>query len=85
MRPACYVPSGGAVVETCTRTIHGRLLLRPGHDANEIILGVLGRALDFYQVDLYGLSVLGSHYHLLFGAESALKMARFECYLNGKV
>ena len=85
MRPACYVPSGGAVVETCTRTIQGRLLLRPGPDANEIILGVLGRALDFYQVDLYGLSVLGSHYHLLFGAESALKMARFECYLNGKV
>ena len=43
---------------------------------------VLGRALDFFQVDLYGLSILGSHYHLFFGAESALRMARFDCYLK---
>jgi len=82
-RQQCYVPEGGALVETCTRTIQGRLLLRPEEDANEILLGVLGRALDYYHVDLYGLAFLGSHYHLLIGAESALQMARFEGYLNG--
>ena len=48
-RPLCYVPRGGCLVETCTRTIHGRPLLRPGLEANERILGVLGRAAEYYQ------------------------------------
>ena len=46
-RPRCHIPEGGALVETCTRIIQGRLLLRPDVDFDEIFLGVLGRALDY--------------------------------------
>jgi len=49
-------------METCTRTIHGLPLLRPGHDANERILGVLGRAAEYYDVDIYGLGFSSTHY-----------------------
>ena len=41
-----YIPKGGALVETCTRTVQGRLLLRPGPEANELIVGAVGRALE---------------------------------------
>jgi len=50
-RPLCHVPRGGSLMETCTRTLHGLPLLRPGHDANERILGVLGRAAEYYGVN----------------------------------
>lgn len=85
MRPYCYVPQGGALIETCIRTVQGRLLLRPDAEANEIMLGVLGRALDSYHVDLFGFSFQGNHVHCLFGAESALQMARFQGYFNGNL
>ena len=72
-------------METCTRTIHGLPLLRPGHDANERILGALGRAAEYYEVDIYGLGFSSTHYHLLFGAEHGLQMARFQGHLNSNV
>ena len=42
-----YIPKGGALVETCTRTVQGRMLLRPGPKANDLILGVLGHVAGF--------------------------------------
>ena len=55
-RPLCYVYRGEdqdrAVVETCTRTIHGLPLLRPSPGANELIVGALGRAAEYYDVPL---------------------------------
>ena len=84
-RDRCYIPRGGALVETCTRTIQGRLLLRPDEDFVEIFFGVLGRALEYAQVELYGLSCLSNHVHLLYWAEHALQMAGFQWYFNGNL
>ncbi len=84
-RSKCYVPEGGALVETCTRTIQGRLLLRPDEDFDEILLGVLGRALDYAQVELCGFSFLSNHYHLLYWVGHALQMACFQWYFNGNL
>ncbi len=42
MRPLRYIPPG-SVVEVTSRTIQGRLLLRPSPEVNDIILGVIGR------------------------------------------
>ncbi len=72
-------------METCTRTIHGLPLLRPGHDANERILGVLGRAAEYYDVDVYGFGFCSTHGHLLYGAEHGLQMAGFQCHMNSNV
>lgn len=84
-RDRCYIPRGGALVETCTRTLQGRLLLRPDVDFVEIFFGVLGRALEYAQVELYGLSCLSNHVHLLYWAEHALQMAGFQWYFNGNL
>ena len=64
MRPLRYIPAG-SVVEVTTRTIQGRLLLRPSRQVNDIILGVFGRALALYDVKLMALAVLSNHMHAL--------------------
>jgi len=51
-----------SVVETCTRTVHGRALLRPDPDADELIVGALGRAAEYYGIELYCFAFLSSHY-----------------------
>ncbi|HSK77570.1 MAG TPA: hypothetical protein VLQ45_14055 [Thermoanaerobaculia bacterium] len=38
------VPEGGGLFEITCRTIHGRLLFRPGTELNDIFVGVLARA-----------------------------------------
>jgi hypothetical protein len=73
------------VVETCTRTIHGLPLLSPGPEANERILGALGRAAEYYEVDLYGFGFCSTHYHLLYGVEHGLQMSRFQGHLNSNL
>ncbi len=88
-RPLCYVHRGSSpadsVVETCTRTIHGRALLRPGPEANERIVGVLGRAAEYYGIEVYGFGFASSHYHLLIGTSHGLQMSRFQGHINSKV
>ena len=66
------IPKGGAVVETCSRTIHGRALLCPGFEANERILGCLGRAADYYKVQLFNFSFSSTHCHLQYWADHSL-------------
>ena len=72
-------------METCTRTLHGLPLLRPGTEANERILGVLGRAAEYYDIDIYGFGFCSTHSHLLYGAENGLTMARFQGHFNSNV
>jgi hypothetical protein len=80
-----YIPQGGALVETCTRTVQGRLLLRPGPEANDLILGCLGRAVDYAGITLCGFSFLSGHQHCLYWTENALCMARFQNHLNSNI
>ncbi len=84
-RPLSYVRPGGSPVETCTRAFHGLPLLRPGPDANERLGGCLGRAAEYYDVDIYGFGFASTHYHILYGAENALQMSRFQCHLNSNI
>ncbi len=72
-------------MESCSRTLHALPLLRPGHDSDEIFLGCLGRAAEYYDVDVYGFGCASSHVHLLYGAEHALQMAGLHCHINSNV
>ena len=45
-------PEGSGLVEVTTRTIHGRFLLTPCEELNDLILGALGRAQELYPVGL---------------------------------
>ena len=61
-RPLCYVRRGGSPIESCTRAIHGLPLLTPGHDSNELLGGCLGKAAEYYDVDIYGFGFASTHY-----------------------
>jgi hypothetical protein len=67
-RPLRHIKDN-AIVEVTSRTIQERLLLRPSKEANEIILGILGRALEKHPgIKLHGFVILSNHFHLLLTA-----------------
>lgn len=80
-----FIPPEGSVVEVTTRTLQGRLLLRPSPELNTIIMGVLGRAQRIYRVPIHDCIFMSNHYHLLLSVTSALQLARFMGYFNGNL
>jgi hypothetical protein len=74
------------VYEFSARTIQGRFLLRPGPEANELILGVLGRALDLFPaVRLHAIAFLSNHYHGLASSDDPELLSAFRGYLNSNL
>lgn len=73
------------VVEVTSRVQHGRFLLRPSHETNELILGVLGRAQRMYDVTLFAFVFMSNHLHILMRAKSARQMSRFMGFLKGNL
>jgi REP element-mobilizing transposase RayT len=53
------------------RTIQGRMLLRPTPETNEVVGGVLAKAVMLSGVELHGYVVLSNHVHLLVTARGA--------------
>ena len=65
-----YYP--GVVYEVTARCLQRRFLLRPGTEANAIIVGVFGRALELFpSVRLHGLGFQSNHYHALISADAS--------------
>lgn len=83
-RPLRYVEPG-QMVEVTTRTIQGRLLLRPSAELNAAILAVLGRALARHDVALHGFVVMSNHYHLLLTVWDGFALASFMRFVNRNV
>jgi len=80
-----FIPPGGALVEVTCRTQQRRFLLRPSRELNETVVGVLGRALDLYPVQLVAAVFLSNHYHLLLWVEDTWVLSRFMCHLDGNL
>ena len=72
-------------MEITIRTIQSRLLLRPSPELNEIVRGVLGRALSLYDVKLAAFSVMSNHIHLLVTPANGKELADFMGYVNGNL
>ena len=86
MRQLRHIPPGGALVEITTRTQHGRFLLRPSKKFNQIVVGVLARALkQAHGVQFCGAVCMSNHYHFLLHVSDAEQMARFANYFNGQL
>ena len=83
-RPLRYVPPNSLVEITC-RTLHGRFLLRPSRDLNEIVLGILARAARIYRLKLCAFVYLSNHCHLLLRPVDARQLARFMGFVNGNL
>lgn len=85
-RPIRHLPPGGGIVEITTRTIQGRVLLKPGDEANSRIGGVLGRALDQHpEVKLFGYWFLSNHYNLLAWFPDVETMRSFMTFVNSNL
>jgi hypothetical protein len=80
-----YIPDGGALVEVTCRTLHGRLLLRPSPELNDVAAGVLGRAQRLYPVDIMAFVLMSNHSHLLLWAEDVKRLAEFAGYFNSNL
>lgn len=72
-------------MEVTSRTIHGRLLLRPDHHTCDLIKGVLGRAQSLYGMRIVAFVFLSNHFHLLLLPDSPQQMASFMAYLASNV
>ena len=84
-RPSPRFVPPDCLVEVTSRVIHGRFLLRPSRELNEIVLGVLGRAVNRYDVGVCAFVYLSNHAHLLLRPADAEQLARFMGFLNGNL
>jgi REP element-mobilizing transposase RayT len=83
-RPLRYLPAG-SLVEITSRTMQGRMLLRPSQALNDIVLGVLGRAQRRFGMELIAVTVLSNHVHLLARPGSVVRMSDFMEYVLSKL
>lgn len=72
-------------MEITTRTIHSRCLLRPSREVNEILVGVLAKALETHEVRLHAVVALSTHMHLILSPASVAEMAAFMKFVNGNI
>ena len=83
-RPLRFVPAN-ALVEVTTRTFQGRLLLKPSPELTEIILGVIGKAQDLYEMTIHAFVVVSNHAHFLLSPSSAGQLAKFMQFVNANI
>ncbi len=81
-RPARFIPENndGVLVEVTCRTIGARALLVPSPDPrrfNEVVLGVMGRALEVSPLDLCSAVWTSNHWHGLLIVHDQQQLSRF--------
>ena len=85
-RPIRYLPHPDTTFEVTCKTLHGRLLLRPSKVLNDLVLGVVGRALSLYPgVLLHLFVVLSNHMHLILTVPDSRTLSLFMCYINSNI
>jgi REP element-mobilizing transposase RayT len=83
-RPLRFIPDH-SLIEITTRTLQGRLLLRPSPELNDFILGVIGKAQDTYKMTVHAFVVVSNHAHLLVSPSSAQQLALFMQFVNANI
>ena len=83
-RPLRFVPEN-SLVEITTRTLQGRLLLRPSPELTDIILGIIGKAQALYGMTIHAFVFLSTHAHFLLSPSSAGQLALFMQFVNANV
>jgi hypothetical protein len=83
-RPLRFIPER-SLVEITTRTIQGRLLLKPSPELTDIILGVIGKAQSLYGMTIHAFVFLSTHAHFLLSPTSPGQLALFMQFVNANV
>jgi len=85
-RPLRFLPRPQTTFEVTTRCVQARLLLRPSARLNELVLGVLGRALSRWpEVKLHLVVVAANHMHLLVTVSDSGSLSAFMCFVNSNI
>ena len=84
-RPLRFQPKSWGMFFVTTRCIHGRFLLRPSAKTNALVIGVMAKAVQRFEVKLFGLCFMSNHYHLLLSSKDAASLAQFMQYLNSNI
>ena len=84
-RPLRFQPEPWSVFFVIARCIHSRFLLRPSPKTNVLVVGVMAKAIQRFDVKLYGLCFMSNHYHLLLSSKDAASLAQFMQYLNSNI
>jgi hypothetical protein len=83
-RPLRFIPND-ALVEITTRTLQGRLLLKPSPEMTDVVLGVIGKAQNLYKMPIHAFVVLSNHAHFLLSPASAQQLAAFMRFVNANI
>jgi hypothetical protein len=83
-RPLRFIPES-SLVEITTRTLQGRLLLKPSPELTDIILGIIGKAQSLYGMTIHAFVFLSTHAHFLLSPSSAGQLALFMQFVNANV
>ena len=85
-RPIRQMPYPHALFEVTIRTIQSRFLLKPSEELNDLILGIIGRALLLYpSIRLYAFKFASNHYHLIVSAPDVKTLALFMNHINSNI
>ena len=84
-RPIRYQPEEWSVFFVTGRCIHSRFLLRPSPRVNALIIGVLAKAVERFDIRLFGMCFLSNHYHLLLSSKDASSLASFMQYVGSNI
>jgi hypothetical protein len=75
----------GSLIEVTTRTLRAFLRLKPNARRRKIILGVLGRAQEKFDLEIQLFVFLSNHYHLLCRPKDPQQLARAMCFINSNL
>jgi putative transposase len=84
-RPLRFQPEPWSVFFVTARCIHSRYLLRPSAKTNTLVVGVMAKAIQRFDVKLFGMCFMSNHYHLLLSSKDAASLAQFMQYLNSNI
>ena len=80
-----FIPKSGTLVEVTCRVIHGRMLLSPSRQLNQMIVGTLARGKRRYGVRICAAAFLSNHAHLLVQVDDAKQLADFMGFVCSKI
>jgi hypothetical protein len=83
-RPLRFIPEH-SLVEITTRTLQGRLLLKPSPELTDIIIGIIGKAQALYGMTIHAFVFLSTHAHFLLSPTSPVQLALFMQFVNANV
>jgi hypothetical protein len=83
-RPLRFIPEQ-SLVEITTRTLQGRLLLKPSPELTDLILGIIGKAQELYGMTIHAFVFLSTHAHFILSPSGADQLAKFMQFVNANV